>query len=188
MCVWVSDLADKPEAKPNKHGSIALQHAMQDNSLDRADWEHSCAETDSSATQAAAFRSHFRSSLGKLQWEVENYVAAQLHALDVHLGKVALLPQLGAEGDKHWRIYTNTLKAWQQESVRFRVLRRVLHAWLVSCIMHWLGLLHCFPPSSCSSRSRFFFSPPPFHADLHVPPSLSYWLIWLLLKWACVYV
>ena len=100
---------------------------------------------------------------------------------------------------KRWRICTTTLKALRRASVRCQDLRKVLHAWLASCIMqlarsnalfsswcNWLGLLHCFPLSSCSSRSRFFFSPSPFHADLHVPPLLSYRLIWFLLRGTCV--
>jgi len=46
MCERViSDQTDKAEAKPNQHDWIALQHAMQDNSLDRVVLEHS--STDS---------------------------------------------------------------------------------------------------------------------------------------------
>ena len=44
----ISDQADKPEAKPIKHDSIAPQHAMQNNRLDRAVSEHSSAHSSAS--------------------------------------------------------------------------------------------------------------------------------------------
>jgi len=99
MCERViRDQADKPEANPNQHDSITPQHAMQDNSLDRAVSEHFSADSFLCLTSCSLSTTLAEAASANSN---QKYVAAQLHALDVHLGKAALLANLGAEGGKY---------------------------------------------------------------------------------------